>query len=102
MPDSIAPQQLAAHPTAVIIDVRGRPDDEQIPGSQRFDADALLANPELPPAISRDDVVVVYCGSGNTCRDVADALRERGYNASPLEGGYRAWREAGLPTEPRA
>lgn len=101
MPDSISPQQLAAHADAVIIDVRGRPDDEQIPGSQRFDADALLANPELPAAISRDDRIVVYCGSGGTCREVADALRERGYDAAPLEGGYRAWREAGLPTEPR-
>jgi rhodanese-related sulfurtransferase len=28
-------------------------------------------------------------------------LRDRGYRAAALEGGYRAWVDAGLPTEKR-
>jgi rhodanese-related sulfurtransferase len=31
---------------------------------------------------------------------VAQTLREKGYNAEALEGGYTAWKEAGLPLEP--
>jgi rhodanese-related sulfurtransferase len=99
-PDSIGVRELAARPDAVILDVRGNPDDQRIPGSRRFDSDALLADPTLPADVAPGGVVAVYCGSGNTCRRVAAVLRERGYDARPLEGGYRAWREAGLPLEP--
>ena len=97
----ISPSDLASEPATVILDVRRKPDDAQIPGSRTFSSDALLADPRLPDDIPRDAKVVVYCGTGNTCRSVAAALQERGYDARPLEGGYRAWRDAGLPVEPR-
>lgn len=97
----ITPQQLAAMPNAVILDVRRSPDDEQIPGALRFDADALMASPQLPSSISRGDHTVVYCETGDACRDVAERLCEEGYDAWALAGGWDAWRVAGLPTEPR-
>jgi rhodanese-related sulfurtransferase len=96
------PEQLAQHTDTIVLDVRRKPDDAQIPGSRAFDSDALLADPELPADVPRDAPLVVYCGSGNTCRRVAEALRERGYDAHALDGGYRGWRAAGLPVEPRA
>ena len=99
---SISPRALAARPDAVVLDVRGKPDGAQIPGSRSFDADTLLGDPSLPDDIPFDAPIVVYCGSGNTCQSVALALRAHGYEAAQaLEGGWRAWREAGLPTEPR-
>lgn len=85
--------------TVVRIDIRKDPDERQIPGSIRGDGAALENAEDLP--FTRDREVVLYCGSGNSCSRVAAKLCERGYNAVALEGGYKAWLEAGLPTEPR-
>jgi rhodanese-related sulfurtransferase len=99
---TIPPRELAARPDTVILDVRGKPDDAQIPGSRYFDSDALLGDPTLPDDIPFDAPIAVYCGSGNTCKSVALALRAHGYeSAVAVEGGWRGWREAGLPVEPR-
>ena len=44
--------------------------------------------------------VVLYCGGGYRSALVADTLQKMGYeNAISLDGGWRAWNEAGLPTE---
>jgi rhodanese-related sulfurtransferase len=44
--------------------------------------------------------LVLYCGGGFRSALVADALQKMGYkNAISLDGGWRAWNEAGLPTE---
>lgn len=90
--------QLRSAEHVRIIDIRKEPDDQQIPGSLRYEGEALVGWREAP--FTRDEKLVIYCGSGNSCRRVAAAMRERGYDAVALEGGYKAWREAGLPTEP--
>jgi rhodanese-related sulfurtransferase len=42
--------------------------------------------------------MVLYCGGGYRSALVADALQKMGYrNAISLDGGWRAWNEAGLP-----
>jgi rhodanese-related sulfurtransferase len=82
-----------------LIDIRKSPDARQIPGSMRADGEELEAMVDLP--FSKDEHVVLYCGSGNSCSRVAKTLREKGYNTEALEGGYSAWKDAGLPTEPR-
>ena len=82
-----------------IVDIRKKPDDSQIPGSVRYSGEELETAQSLP--FSKDEHVVLYCGSGNSCSRVAQTLREKGYaNAEALEGGYTAWKEAGLPLEP--
>jgi len=44
--------------------------------------------------------IVLYCGGGFRSALAADALQKMGYqNAISLDGGWRAWNEAGLPTE---
>jgi rhodanese-related sulfurtransferase len=84
-----------------LIDIRKNPDERQIPGSMRASGEELETMVDLP--FSKDEHVVLYCGSGNSCSRVAQTLREKGYtNAEALEGGYTAWTDAGLPTEPRA
>lgn len=99
MSDTIDVDALAADAGNLrIVDIRKKPDNRQIPKAERYDADALLAAEFLP--FSRADRIVVYCGSGNSCKNVAEELRERGHDAVALEGGYAKWKESGLPTEP--
>ena len=44
--------------------------------------------------------LILYCGGGYRSALVADALQKMGYkNAISLDGGWRAWNEAGLPVE---
>ncbi len=81
-----------------LIDVRKKPDDQQIPGSIRYNGEALEQSNELP--FTKSERIVLYCGSGNSSLRIARALRERGYSAEALEGGYAAWVEANLPLEP--
>jgi len=42
--------------------------------------------------------VILYCGGGFRSALAADSLRAMGYeNAISMDGGVRAWREAGFP-----
>ena len=44
--------------------------------------------------------LVLYCGGGFRSALAADNLQKMGYtNVHSLAGGWRAWNEAGLPTE---
>src|SRR5512146_1300676 len=52
---------------------------------------------EIP---DKSTTMVLYCGGGYRSALVADALQKMGYqNAISLDGGWRAWNEAGLPVE---
>ncbi|MBI3207931.1 MAG: sulfurtransferase [Candidatus Solibacter usitatus] len=45
-------------------------------------------------------VLVLYCGGGFRSAIAADNLRKMGYQrVISLDGGWRAWNEAGLPVE---
>ena len=44
--------------------------------------------------------IVLYCGGGFRSALAADSLRQMGYaNVLSMDGGIRAWREAGYPIE---
>lgn len=44
--------------------------------------------------------IVLYCGGGFRSALSADSLRQMGYtNVFSMDGGIRAWREAGFPLE---
>jgi rhodanese-related sulfurtransferase len=44
--------------------------------------------------------LVLYCGGGFRSALAGDALQKMGYSdVISLDGGWRAWREAGLPVE---
>lgn len=44
--------------------------------------------------------IICYCGGGGRSALAADALQKMGYtNVRSMQGGIRAWKEAGLPTE---
>ncbi|ARK03486.1 rhodanese-like domain-containing protein [Cellulosimicrobium funkei] len=88
---------------ALLIDVRsagGRAAHGEIPGATLADRDDLdaLFGPADAPVISLDTPVVVVCGSPNGSGPVAEALARRGYtHVSHVDGGFPAWKEAGLP-----
>lgn len=44
--------------------------------------------------------LVLYCGGGSRSALAAENLQKMGYtNVWSLSGGFKGWREAGLPTE---
>ena len=44
--------------------------------------------------------MILYCGGGFRSALVADNLQQMGYtNVESMDGGWRGWNEAGLPTE---
>jgi rhodanese-related sulfurtransferase len=86
---------------AVLVDVRetqeyegGRlPNAVHIPLSQLESRGAELARHTGRP-------VVAYCMSGNRSRMAGNALGRLGFkDIYNLKGGYRAWKDAGLPVE---
>ena len=56
------------------------------------DAEAAFPDPDAP--------LVLYCGGGYRSALAARALGQMGYsNVSSMDGGWRAWTEAGYPVE---
>jgi rhodanese-related sulfurtransferase len=50
----------------------------------------------IPDASSK---IILYCGGGFRSALAADNIQKMGYrNVESMDGGYRAWTEAGLPT----
>ncbi|MFD0895609.1 rhodanese-like domain-containing protein [Luteolibacter ambystomatis] len=66
-----------------------------------FDQDYARHEPEIRAALAADKNVVLYCTDA-ACPDsraVAARLAEKGFSVSVLEGGYNAWKDAGMPVE---
>lgn len=83
-----------------VLDARKHPGKEQIRGAVRYDERALLAQEHLTLPLPHDGRIVVYADSEDEAERVAARLREQGYaQAAVLEGGFEAYRQAGLPTE---
>jgi rhodanese-related sulfurtransferase len=56
------------------------------------DIEAKVPDPATP--------LVLYCGGGFRSALAADALQKMGYtNVVSMDGGWRAWTEAGMPVE---
>lgn len=86
--------------TMPILDARRHPGKEQIRGALRYDEHALLNEERLTLPLPHDGRIVVYADSEQDAELVAQRLREQGYaQAAVLEGGFDAYRQAGLPTE---
>jgi glyoxylase-like metal-dependent hydrolase (beta-lactamase superfamily II)/rhodanese-related sulfurtransferase len=90
----------------VVLDVRERDDYEtgHIPGARLLPRGQLelRVNQDLPDPTPR---ILAYCEFGRISTLAAATLREMGYQrAVALDGGMKAWREAGFPikagTEP--
>lgn len=93
---------------ALLVDIRPaaqRAARGEVPGAlivERNDLEWRLdpsSDARLPQADSYDRRVLVLCQEGYASSLAAVALRDLGlYRATDVIGGFRAWREAGLPT----
>jgi len=87
-----------------LVDVREREEylAGRIPGARHLgkgviERDVEAAYPDT------DTPLVLYCGGGYRSALAADALTQMGYTrVASMDGGYRGWTKAGLPTEPPA
>lgn len=95
---------------ALLVDVRGdaqRGADGVVPGAifvarnvleWRFDPSCEFRDERL---IDVERTVIVMCDEGYSSSLAAASLRQLGFSrATDLDGGFQAWRSAGLPVEP--
>lgn len=94
---------------ALLVDLREpqeRADSGCIPNSVHAPRGMLefYADPSSPyhrEELTPDRRVVLYCASGGRSALAATALAELGYtDVAHLDGGFKAWAEAGLAVEP--
>ncbi|MTD52682.1 rhodanese-like domain-containing protein [Amycolatopsis pithecellobii] len=90
---------------ALIVDIRpfsNRAAEGEIPGSvpiERIHLEWRLdpASAHRLPEVRADRPVVVVCNEGYASSLAAADLQRLGVRATDLDGGFRAWRAAGLP-----
>jgi rhodanese-related sulfurtransferase len=96
---SDAAKQLGAG--AVLIDVRES--DEFAKGHAEGATPLSKGVIELRIEETVPDVatpIICYCGGGSRSALAADSLQKMGYtNVASMAGGFKAWKDAGLPTE---
>jgi rhodanese-related sulfurtransferase len=60
-------------------------------GSIELEIEEQVPDPKTP--------IICYCGGGSRSALVAESLQKMGYeNVRSLAGGFRAWKESGLPS----
>lgn len=92
-------------PRCLFLDVRPRRDYEaaRIAGALSFAAGTFdSAYAELRDFLAPDVQAVVYGEETLPVVRAAEYLKARGHTVRVLEGGWRAWHEAGLPQETEA
>lgn len=107
MPDKIDSEdgrQIVAGGKAMVIDIRD-PDDfaeERIFNAERLDADDVTERMDYVLDDEGDDreAFLIICSDGSESSELAEKLREDGYAASSLKGGFKAWTGDHLPTAP--
>ena len=87
--------------TLRLIDVREESEvaTARIPGALHIGRGVLERDIESRVA-DHDEEIILYCGGGFRSALAADNLQKMGYtNVISMDGGFRAWREAGHPVE---
>lgn len=108
--ENLTPEQVAAELAggdALLVDVREPQEREAaaIPGSISAPRGMLefYADPSLPYHKGELDPgrrIILHCASGGRSALGAATLKEMGYtNVAHLDGGIKAWQEAGQPVE---
>jgi rhodanese-related sulfurtransferase len=107
--ERVGPEQAAREhgQGALLVDIRPRAQREQVgevPGSLVVERNHLewrldpTSGARLPEAVDHDVRVLVLCQEGYTSSLAAASLQDLGlHRATDVEGGFLAWRDAGLP-----
>lgn len=93
---------------ALLVDTRPewqRRDEGEIPGALLIERNHIewrldpASDARIPEAVNHEVEVIVVCSEGYASSLAAASLQELGLRrATDLIGGFRAWRDAGLPT----
>lgn len=105
-----ASQRMKDDPNTVMLDVRDADSlgDGIVAGALNVSLGTLpiRADQELPEAMrnpalqDRNRPIITTCGAGGQASLAAKLLKDMGFtNVSILEGGTKAWKDAGLPIE---
>ncbi|HEV2804906.1 MAG TPA: rhodanese-like domain-containing protein [Chthoniobacterales bacterium] len=93
-------QEQAEGGAAILIDVREQEDwrADHAKGAKHLTRGEIeLEIEEQVPDLKTP--IICYCGGGSRSALVAESLQKMGYeNVRSLAGGFRAWKEAGLPS----
>jgi rhodanese-related sulfurtransferase len=95
---------------ALLVDTRPewqRRNDGEIPGALLIERNHLewrldpMSDARIPEAVDHEVEVIVVCSEGYASSLAAASLQDLGLSrATDLDGGFQAWRAAGLPTRP--
>ncbi|HEU5308952.1 MAG TPA: rhodanese-like domain-containing protein [Acidimicrobiia bacterium] len=93
---------------ALLVDIRPqwqRDADGEIPGALLIERNHLewrldpSSDARIPEAVDHDVEIVIVCSEGYSSSLAAASLQDLGlHRATDLDGGFLAWRAAGLPT----
>jgi rhodanese-related sulfurtransferase len=82
-----------------------RSDEGELPGALVIERNHLewrldpASDARIPEAVDHDVEIVVVCSEGYSSSLAAASLQDLGlHRATDLIGGFRAWKDAGLPT----
>ncbi|XVJ67262.1 MAG: rhodanese-like domain-containing protein [Lacibacter sp.] len=109
--ENLTPQQVAeelSKGNVLLVDIRDAEELKQngkiasslhaSRGMLEFYADA--ATPYHKPEFDKGKRIILHCASGGRSALAAVTLKEMGYEqVAHMDGGLKAWKEAGLPTE---
>jgi phage shock protein E len=86
---------------AVLVDVREASDFEKEHATGALPLSKGVIEMKIEEQIpDTATAIICNCGGGNRSALVADNLQKMGYqNVSSVAGGFKAWKEAGLPVE---
>jgi rhodanese-related sulfurtransferase len=106
----LEPEEAAAAASrgALLVDIRPalqRSDEGELPGALVIERNHLewrldpASDARIPEAVDHDVEIVVVCSEGYSSSLAAASLQDLGlHRATDLIGGFRAWKDAGLPT----
>lgn len=109
--DNLTPAQIKEElekGNVTLIDIRESEELKQsgkIPGSVHAPRGMLefYADPSLPyhkPEFNKDKRIILHCASGGRSALATETLKQMGYeNVAHLDGGFKAWKEAGMPVD---
>jgi rhodanese-related sulfurtransferase len=96
-----ASERIRANPRLRFIDVR---EDHEWKEGHSADAEHLgrgIIERDIERIVpDKSTEIILYCGGGFRSALAADSLQRMGYrNVYSMQGGWKAWKEAGLPTD---
>jgi rhodanese-related sulfurtransferase len=101
--ERIAPDEarklIATPGQAQVLDLRPQDDfgEGHIPGASNVDPDDIDA---AIGDLSKDQPVIVVCEEGKRSAEVAERLRNEGFDAASIEGGMSSWAGDKMPMQP--